>query len=166
MSTEDPNSSEQEYRLSYQTKLAVHERDQYMCLCCRETFVDTSELDVDHVVPSGQGGSNTTRNQVSECRRCHEAKHGERDHAPTVRFTSTGDMIQKDFRWYRHLWNEMIPALAEAAVDHRVEPVFNIADGAPYQAWHIPVGDLRRIDELLAQIENVNYAPRGAHHYM
>jgi len=166
MSADDNDAVDQKYSSTHQAKLAVHERDRYTCIGCRESFEDISHLDVDHVIPRGQGGSNAIRNKASECRRCHEAKHGERDHAPTVRFTSTGDMIEQDFYWFRHLWKHQFPALTELAVDYRIEPVFNIADSAAYQAWHVPLGDLRRLDEVLADMDDLRYVPLGAAHYM
>ena len=51
-------------------------------------------------------------------------------------------------------------------VDYRIEPVFNIADSAAYQAWHVPLGDLRRLDEVLADMDDLRYVPLGAAHYM
>jgi hypothetical protein len=166
MSTEDNEPSEKKYSNTYQAKIAVHERDQYTCIGCRESFEDDSHLDVDHVIPIGKGGPNTIRNKATECRRCHEAKHEERDHAPTVRFTSTGDMIDKDFAWFRHLWKQQFPAVTEVALDRKIEPVFNIAENRPYQAWHISLGDLRRLDEVLAKMDGIDYIPLGAAHYM
>jgi len=79
---------------------------------------------------------------------------------------STGDMINKDFRWFRHCWKEQIPALSELVLNHRIVPKFNLADEAPYQAWHIPLGELRRLDEILADSNEVEYSPMQAHHYM
>jgi hypothetical protein len=35
-----------------------------------------------------------------------------------------------------------------------------------YTAVHIPAGEVRRLDEVLADIDEVTYAPMGAHHYM
>ena len=147
-------------------KRAVHERDRNTCINCRETFEELSHLDADHVVARGAGGADTIRNQTSLCRRCHEAKHGERSHAPTIRCMSTGDMIQKDFIWYRHFWNEILPALSALAVGFRVEPRFNLADDKPYQAWHIILGELRRLDTLLAESDDVRYAGMMMHEYM
>lgn len=166
MSTENGERSERTYRANYQEKLAVHERDRYRCIGCRERFQEPSDVDVDHVIPVGKGGANTVRNKATECRRCHEAKHGERDHAPTVRFMSTGDMIDKDFRWFRHWWKQQLPALSEVALNHRIQPVFNIADSTPYQAWHISLGDLRRLDELLSKRDDIEYASLRAADYM
>ena len=171
MSTEDPDRdndgrSSRPPSTEYQAKLAVHERDRYICINCRESFDDGSHLDVDHVIARGDGGSNTLRNKASECRRCHEAKHSERDHAPTIRFASTGDMIDQDFTWFRHFWTSILPAMSEAAAGHRVTPVFDIADSAGYRAWHIPLGDVRRLDEILADMDDIGYTPMGVHHYM
>jgi hypothetical protein len=162
----DDEQGDQKFNAAYQAKLAVHERDRYTCISCRENFEDDSHLDVDHIVPEGKGGPNTIRNKATECRRCHEAKHGEREHAPTVRFVSTGDMIQKDFRWFRHFWREQFPALSEVALSHRIKPKIDLADDTPYRAWHIPIGDLRRLDEVLANMDDLKYAPMGVHHYM
>lgn len=176
--TEEKSADEQEpdgssesrlgrkYSTTYQTKVAVHERDRRTCICCRESFKDISELDVDHILAEGKGGPNTVRNKGSLCRRCHEAKHGERDHAPTIRCMSTGDMCEKDFRLYRHFWNQQLPAMSEIVLDHRVKPKFDLADEAPYRAWHVPVGEVRRLDEVLADIDEVTYAPLRAEHYM
>lgn len=149
MSTENIKRQKQKHSATYQAKLAVHERDQYTCIGCRKEFEDPSGPDIDHIIGRGIGGPNTIKNKATLCRRCHEAKHGERDHAPTVRFTSTGDMVDEDFRWYRHLWKEQLPAITEIAIDHKIQPKFNLS-GGPFQAWHIPLGDLRRVDELLA----------------
>jgi hypothetical protein len=155
MSTKNNEGQNQQHSATYQAKLAVHRRDQYTCIGCREQFDDISELDVDHIVSRGAGGSNTVKNKTTLCRRCHEAKHGERDHAPTIRFTSTGDMVDKDFRWYRRLWKEQFPAITEVALDYRIQPKFSLSED-PFQAWHIPLGDLRRADEILAKAD-VNY---------
>jgi hypothetical protein len=163
MSTNDQEPTDERYSSTYQRKLIVHERDQNTCLCCGEVFEDTSHLDVDHNVPRGRGGPNTISNKMTLCRRCHEAKHGERDHAPTVRFISTGDMIEKDFSWYRHLWTEQLPALTEVVLKDRIVPKFALSEN---EAWHIPIGDLRRLDKVLAEKDRISYAPREAHHYM
>lgn len=104
-------------------------------------------------------------NLVTLCRRCHEAKHGERSHSPTIRFTSTGDMPENDFIWYRHFWNEIFPSLVATAVGVRIEPKFDISD-APYRAWHLPRGDIVRIDESLAKNDENDHAPMSVHHYM
>lgn len=141
----------------YQSKLAVHERDRYRCVSCGEKFTDDSELDVHHAVPRGQGGPNRLSNLVSGCRRCHEAAHGERDHAPTIRSLSTGDMIKKDFEWFPHFWNNQLPTLSTLAVDYRIEPMFNIAESKSHRAWHIPIGDLRHLDRVLSEMNGVRY---------
>jgi hypothetical protein len=75
-------------------------------------------------------------------------------------------MAEKDFRWFRHFWTEQFPALTDLALDRRVKPVFNIADDVPYEAWHIPLGELRRLDEILADLDDVRYGGMKAHQYM
>ncbi len=153
--------------MSRQTKLTVHERDRFTCIGCGETFSDLSHLDVDHIIPRGAGGPNTLQNKATECRRCHEAKHGERPHAPTVRFQSTGDMPDNDFKMFLHFWNHQVPALSALAMDHRIVPKFNLKDTASEDAaWHIPIGDLRQLDKVLAEMDGVEYAPMSISHYM
>lgn len=165
MSSDQDDSPTGEYNSAYQQKLAVHERDRYMCINCRETFDDPDELHTDHIIARGKGGANTVRNLVSECLRCHEAKHDERPHAPTIRFEPTGDMIEKDFRLFVHFVHEILPALTEAAVGHRIEPS-DPTDTDKYEANHIPAGDVRRLNDLLADLDGINYAPMMAHQYM
>ena len=75
-------------------------------------------------------------------------------------------MIQKDFTWFRHFWKQILPAMSEVILSHRLEPVFDIADSRPYDAWHIPLGELRRLDEVLEEMEGIDYLPMKAHHYM
>ena len=64
-------------------------------------------------------------NQITLCRRCHEAKHG-RGVAPTVRLRSTGTMTEMELEWFKHCMEEVMPALARQ-VDIRVKPKFNVA---------------------------------------
>jgi hypothetical protein len=154
-------------RDAYQTKLEAHRRDGYQCLNCRATFdEEPSQLDADHIVQQGAGGSSLHGNIASLCRDCHEAKHGEREIAPTIRFMSTGDMSDDEFRWFRHFWDEIFPALTEAAVGQRVEPLVNIDDNTPWQGRHIPMGTVRYFEERLAEQDDVEYAALGIHHFM
>lgn len=176
MSTENPTQSDQkkssqkrdEVRSStYRTKLEAHQRDGYKCLNCRESFdEEASHLDADHIVPQGAGGSSLHTNIGSLCRKCHEAKHGEREVAPTIRFISTGDMSDAEFRWFRHFWDEIFPVLTEAAIGQRVEPLTDIDDRTPWQARHIPMGDVRFFETRLADHPDVEYAAQEIHHYM
>lgn len=145
---------------TYQNKRAVHERDQRQCICCRKNFDDIGDLDVHHIVPKGVAGPDTIRNKGSLCRRCHEAMHGERDHAPTIRWKSTGDMTDDEFKLYTQFWTEQIPALSSVVLDHKITPKIGIAS-APYKAWHIPTGEVRRLDEVLTTMDVV-YAPLDA----
>lgn len=94
-------------------KEAVHERDRHHCGNCGRSFA-TEDLDVDHTVPRGNGGSERFSNLGSLCRRCHDAKHGQ-GLAPTARFASTGDMSGAEFDWFTHFVKEILPALARQA---------------------------------------------------
>lgn len=163
--TDGESMSNQPQSVSSEDKLAVHERDRNTCIGCQESFQTAEELDVHHIVPRGAAGPDTLRNKASLCRRCHEAVHGERDHCPTVRLESTGDMIDKDFFWFRHFLNHQLPAITEAATGRRVEPMFNHAESAPYEAWHIPVGELRQAAKILTRID-VKYKTPMLDRYM
>jgi|APHM01.1.fsa_nt_gi HNH endonuclease. len=145
--------------IAYQSKLAVHKRDKYTCKNCLESFNDASHLDADHSVPRGQGGSNVIQNKSSLCRICHKAKHKERDHARTVRFESTGDMPDKEFDWFVNFWKHQLPALSTLPVNYSYEmqPKFNLAESKSYSAWHIPLGDLRKLDQALSDIDGLDY---------
>jgi len=164
--SEEPDRSEMPSD-NYQTKLEAHHRDGFRCLNCRKRFDEEArQLDADHIVPQGAGGCSIHTNISSLCRECHEAKHGEREIAPTIRWMSTGEMSPLEFRWFRHFWDEIFPVLTEIAIGQRVDPLIDIDEGTPWQARHIPLGVLRFCDEKFANRDDVNYAPKEAHHYM
>jgi hypothetical protein len=165
MSTENNEPADRKYSSTHKEKIAVHERDHQMCLSCQESFQTAEELDVHHIVPRGVAGPDTLKNKASLCRRCHEAVHGERDHCPTVRFMSTGDMVDKDFLWFKHLWKHQFPAVFEAATGRRIEPMFNHAESASYEAWHIPLGELRQVAKILTDMD-VRYTSPMLAEYM
>lgn len=147
--SKDSGAKECEVSLTLRQKLAIHERDRHRCTNCLEYFEDPHELDVDHAVPRGKGGSNIYRNKISQCRRCHDAKEENRDHAPTIRVKSTGDMPEEDYKWCNHFFKYQIPALAELAVGHNLQVRKGLADHDAYYAFHFPIGGARRIDCLL-----------------
>ena len=163
--TDDESMSNQPQSVPSEVKLAVHERDRNTCIGCQESFQTAEELDVHHIVQRGVAGPDTLRNKASLCRRCHEAVHGERDHAPTIRIESTGDMIDKDFAWFRHFFTNQVPAITEVATGHRVEPMFNHAESAPYEAWHISLGELRQMAKILTRMD-VKYRTPMMEEYM
>lgn len=162
-----PSKGASELTNSYQTKLEVHYRDQYRCLCCRRSFdKDGAEhLDGDHIVPQGSGGATLHANLASLCRDCHEAKHEDDEIAPTIEFTSTGNMTDEEFRWYRHFCNEILPALTEVAIGHRVEPLVGLRDQSYWDGWHIPMGAIRMCDERLSDRDDANYSTMEEHRY-
>jgi hypothetical protein len=174
MSRRNDDNSKPEHRSSdevavnsaYRQKLTVHRRDRNTCINCRERFDDQSHLDADHVVARGDGGARTVRNQATMCRRCHDAKHGDREHAPTIRWRSTGDMPEKDYEWYKRFWSDLLPAVTEAAVGYRIKPVTNLSSETEYVGQHIPVGDVTRLCQLLADCNDVRFAGYSADRYM
>lgn len=141
-------------------KQAIHERDRHRCMNCYATEEVAELLDVDHVVPRGVGGGEPISNQITLCRRCHDAKHGKRV-APTVRLESTGTMTELEFAWFRHFVDEMIPALARA-VDVRTKPKYRLMNT---EGWAIPLGDLRRMDSELSKADG-QYQPLNAAAFM
>jgi hypothetical protein len=102
----------------------VHDRDRHRCMNCRATEEIAELLDVDHVVLRGVGGGEPLSNQITLCRRCHDAKHVN-GLAPTVRVVSTGTMTDTEFAWYKHFVQEMVPALARLA-GARLRPKFGL----------------------------------------
>lgn len=140
------NDPKEDRRVSYGVpKQAVHERDRQRCLNCLRTVEEVEKLDVHHGVPRGVGGSELFSNYDSYCRRCHEAVDGD-GLAPTVELQSSGTMTDPEFLLFKQLLNEMLPAMArEFGV--RLRPKFDL-DGR--SCWHLPVGDMRRLDQELS----------------
>ncbi|MCH2174323.1 MAG: HNH endonuclease [Lentisphaeria bacterium] len=52
---------------------AIFMRDQYTCQYCNKKF-PKSELNIDHVLPRAQGGTNTWTNLVLSCIKCNSSK--------------------------------------------------------------------------------------------
>jgi len=50
---------------------AVYRRDHYRCVLCDST----DGIQIHHVIPRGQGGSNSMHNLVTLCWRCHSFIH-------------------------------------------------------------------------------------------
>jgi len=139
---------------------AVVKRDREICTCCRRSLENVSKFDVDHNVPRGAGGSDILSNQSALCRQCHRAKHGE-GLAPTIELQSTGSMDKLEFMLFKQFFNEMIPALArEFGV--RLVPKFRLDTR---DVWHLPEGDMRRLDSRLAD-EEPEYSSFQASEYM
>ena len=146
----------------YKAKLIVHQRDRNRCSDCGAVVDNPDELDLDHIVPRGAGGSHRLSNMSSLCRRCHEAKHDEDTLAPTIRFISTGDMTEREFIHFRHFFNEQIPALTRRVCEPGIDPMFNLGD---QDAWHIPIGDLLRLDSKLRE-DDIPYKSIAVADYM
>ena len=54
-------------------RLRVFERDGFVCCYCRKQFA-YNELEVDHKLPKGLGGTNHQYNLVTACRTCNQKK--------------------------------------------------------------------------------------------
>jgi hypothetical protein len=162
----ESDHAEQDLTSTYQTKLEVHYRDQYECLNCRKWLEDDpNQAEADHRVPKGSGGASLHKNFGTLCDPCHEAKHEEDAIAPTIRFTSTGDMSDEEFRWYRHFWNEVLPALMQAAVNHRAEVLVGLDNSSVWDGRHIPLGAVRYCDKRLSDRDDIQYSPMMEHRY-
>jgi hypothetical protein len=120
------------------TKSAVREKHDNRCANCGEEGKQAT-LDVHHIGPRGQGGSNLMSNQVVLCRRCHDAAHGKRM-APTVQSMSTGTMDPKTFELYRQFWHDILPAIGEMC-NVPIEPIFIEDD----RCWHVAEADMRML---------------------
>jgi hypothetical protein len=79
---------------------------------------------------------------------------------------STGDMNDTEWARYRHFWDEMFPALVEAATGLQIQVLRDIDDTTPWQARHLPLGYHRLIEDILTDRDEIDFAPLGAHHYM
>lgn len=55
------------------TRRNLYKRDQYVCQYCVQGFM-TSDLTIDHVIPTSRGGQHTWDNCVTACERCNSKK--------------------------------------------------------------------------------------------
>ena len=142
-------------------KQAVFARDRDRCLNCRGSAGAVIKLDPDHAVPRGAGGADRMSNLNTLCRRCHKAKHGE-GIAPSVQLQSTGEMTDREFGWFKHFVDEMIPAMSQAA-GGRITPKFNL-DGE--DVWYLPIGDVVHLDKQLTDDSSIEYISASLEEYM
>lgn len=112
---------------------AIELRDQNQCMNCGKGSGE-AKLDVHHIVPRGQGGSDQMSNLVLLCRRCHEAAHGNRM-APTVEFQSTGGMQKGEFELYRRFFNKV----PQARYDEE------------NKVWRVPKADMEWLVESVGE---------------
>jgi hypothetical protein len=59
--------------VSAAVRIRALKRDRYACTYCGVAGTD-AELEIDHIVPAAQGGSNHVSNLTTACRRCNQAK--------------------------------------------------------------------------------------------
>lgn len=141
---------------------AVLLRDREICVNCKRPKGEAELLDMDHSVPRGRGGSEAMSNLNTLCRECHDAKHGN-GIAPTIEMQSTGRMTASEFLRFEHFMKQILPALARTHAVN-VVPKFNL-DGR--QAWHIPLGDIQRLDQSVANSsDDLGYLSLQAADYM
>lgn len=113
------------------TREAIKIRDRNQCMNCGDSGEETS-LDLHHIVPRGQGGSDRISNLILLCRQCHEAAHEERL-APTVDFRTGGQMQEEEFEIYRKFLQKIPSARYDS--DHK--------------KWRVPVADMELLVESL-----------------
>lgn len=117
------------------TREAVKIRDQNKCMNCGIEG-NSTKMDVHHIVPRNQGGSNQMSNLILLCRKCHDAAHGE-CMAPTVDFETSGEMENDEFEQFRKLFQNFQPAIFDQGS----------------KIWRIPKSDM---NILLSRVETEN----------
>lgn len=140
---------------------SVFARDRDRCLNCRASEQTVTTLDADHGVPRGAGGADRVSNLNTLCRRCHKAKHEEGVIAPSVQLESSGNMTDREFGWFKHFVDEMIPAMSQAA-GGRVVPKYSLDDA---KVWYLPIGDVIHLDGQLTDA-SVEYMSADPAEYM
>lgn len=143
-SQQDSSRDQTELTKFSEVREVVLLRDRYCCTNCKKPKDQAEALDIDHIVPRGSGGSDRISNLHTLCRKCHDAK--ENDTAATsVEWMSTGRMDSYEFSWFRHVMNEMLPAIARQ-LGIRLSPKFKVENK---EIWELSVGDLCALDRAL-----------------
>lgn len=70
----DWSKSTQNQKVSPGTRTKIIDRDRGACLRCR--LAEPDELEVHHITPVSQGGTNDDSNLATLCSDCHRAAHG------------------------------------------------------------------------------------------
>lgn len=129
--------------MNKKTQEAVHERDRGQCVNCRASGPDVT-LDVHHIVPRGQGGSDRLSNLALLCRQCHDAAHGNGT-APTVQFSSTGNMDTDSFQIFLRFFSE----LSSARFD------------GEEKVWRVPKADFEDVVQTVSEPAGTALADGG-----
>lgn len=58
----------------YPIKLSIKKDQKFICSSCKKTKRER-DLEIHHIIPLSQGGSNEKRNLVALCRPCHRHIH-------------------------------------------------------------------------------------------
>ena len=61
-------------------RLAIYIRDEFRCLSCNRDLRDAApvEINLDHLIPRSEGGTNDASNLVTACKRCNSARGAKR----------------------------------------------------------------------------------------
>jgi 5-methylcytosine-specific restriction enzyme A len=65
--------------LSSEVRKYVFERDNYHCQSCQKVDITAKNLQVDHIIPLAQGGSNDMSNFQTLCAKCNREKSAKLD---------------------------------------------------------------------------------------
>jgi len=155
MSLADPTTNQTDW---HQLRESILERDNYRCTNCTRPEEIVQSLQVDHIVPRSQGGSDRFSNLHTLCNRCHESKHGE-GYAPSLEFQSTGAMDDYTFRYFRQFFDEILPAMGRA-VGVRLDPKFRLDNRR--DVWFVSLGDTRHADATLSTFDEEYNSLRAA----
>jgi len=109
-------------------------RDRNQCMNCGKNDEQT-KLDVHHIVPRGQGGSDRISNLVLLCRQCHDAAH-EETMAPTVDFSSTGKMKHSEFEIFREFFEQLPSARFDTSS----------------KKWRVPIQDMQELVDSIDKL--------------
>lgn len=134
----------------HQVRESILERDDYRCTNCTrpEEVIDT--FHIDHSVSRGRGGSDRYSNLRTLCKRCHEAKHGN-GYAPMLELQSSGAMDDYTFRYFRHFFDEILPAMGRN-IGVRLNPKFRLDNKR--DVWFISLGNVRHADAVLPTFDS------------
>ncbi|MFB6199158.1 MAG: HNH endonuclease, partial [Halobacteriaceae archaeon] len=122
-----------------QIREAVIERDNHRCTDCTRPEEVVESFHIDHNVPQGRGGSDRFSNLQTLCKQCHRAKHGD-GYAPMLELQSTGAMDDYTFRYFRHFFDEILPAMGRS-IGVRLDPKFRLDDKR--DVWFVSLGNVR-----------------------
>jgi len=69
----------QHIHIPLEVRKYVFERNNYQCQSCHKTDLTAKALQVDHIIPLAQGGTNDFSNLQTLCAKCNRAKSSKID---------------------------------------------------------------------------------------